>query len=238
MTHSPYRYRDGLKEGIPVGLAYLSVSFGFGITALAQGLSAIEAILISMTNLTSAGQVAALAVIAAAGTLFELFLTQVVINSRYALMGITLTQKLSDECTTRHRLLMSFGLTDEIFAIAASKPYPVGPAYFYGLMTTPYIGWALGTALGAIAGQLLPENFRAALGILIYAMFLSLMIPTAKKNLGVFLTIVIAISLSCCFTFLPIFSFLSAGFSIILSSIISAVVVALIRPIPEVEHES
>lgn len=238
MTHSPYRYFQGFKDGIPVGLAYLSVSFGFGITALQLGFKAIEAILISMTNLTSAGQVAGVTVVAAGGTLIELILTQIVINSRYALMGITLTQKLSPECTTGHRLLMSCGITDEIFAIAVSKEHPVGPAYFYGLMTTPYLGWSLGTALGAFAGQLLPDSFRNALGILIYAMFLSIMLPTAKKKLGVLLTIVIAVAFSCCFKFIPIFSFLSEGFSIILSALAAALIVALIRPVKEEEvHE-
>ena len=238
MNHSPYRYRQGLKEGIPVGLAYFSVSFGFGITAIASGLSAIQAIFISMTNLTSAGQVAGVAVFAAAGTLLELVLTQIVINSRYALMGNTLTQKLSSECTTGHRLLMSAGLTDEIFALAVSKPEPVGPAYFYGLMTTPYIGWSLGTALGAYAGQLLPEQIRAALGILIYAMFLSIMLPVAKKSFGVFLTILFAIAFSCCFHFVPILSSVPEGYSIILSSLLSAALVSVIRPVKEEAHET
>ncbi len=233
MNSSPYRYRQGLKEGIPVGLAYLSVSFGFGITALASGFSAIQAILISMTNLTSAGQVAGAAIFAAAGTFLELVLTQIVINARYALMGITLTQKLSSECTTGHRLLMSFGLTDEIFALAVSKPEPVGPAYFYGLMTTPYIGWALGTALGAYAGQLLPEQIRAALGILIYAMFLSIMLPVAKKSFGVLLTILFAIAFSCAFHFIPPLSAVPEGYVIILSSLLSAALVSFIRPVKE-----
>ena len=233
MNRSPYRYRQGLKEGIPVGLAYFSVSFGFGITAVTLGFRALQAILISMTNLTSAGQVAGVTVLAAGGTLLELILTQIVINSRYALMGITLTQKLSPECTTPHRLLMSLGITDEIFALAVSKPEPIGPAYFYGLMTTPYIGWTLGTALGAFAGQLLPESIRAALGILIYAMFLSIMLPVAKKRLGVLLTILFAIGFSCAFRYLSIFSSISEGFSIILSALLSAAIVALIRPVKE-----
>ena len=238
MKSSPYRYRQGLKEGIPVGLAYFSVSFGFGITAVSLGFKAIQAILISMTNLTSAGQVAGVTVVAAGGTLLELILTQLVINSRYALMGITLTQKLSPECTTPHRLLMSFGLTDEIFALAVSKPEPVGPSYFYGLMTTPYIGWALGTALGAFAGQLLPESVQNALGILIYAMFLSIMLPVAKKSLGVLLTILFAIGFSCCFHFIPVLSSVPVGFAIILSALLSAILVALIRPVKEEEaHE-
>ena len=191
-----------------------------------------------MTNLTSAGQVAGAAIFAAAGTLLELILTQIVINSRYALMGITLTQKLSSECTTGHRLLMSAGLTDEIFALAVSKPEPVGPAYFYGLMTTPYIGWTLGTAFGAFAGQLLPDSIRAALGILIYAMFLSILLPVAKKSFGVLLTILFAIGFSCCFHFVPFLSSVPEGYSIILSSLLSAALVSLIRPVKEESHET
>jgi predicted branched-subunit amino acid permease len=152
-TISPYHYKDGLKDGIPIGLGYLSVSFGLGITALSMGIKAFEALLISMTNMTSAGEVAGFIIIAASGGIIEMILTQFVINLRYALMGISLTQRLDSQCTTRHRLLMSFGMTDEIFALAASKPYSVGPSYFYGLMTCPYLGWSLGTLLGAVAGS-------------------------------------------------------------------------------------
>jgi predicted branched-subunit amino acid permease len=237
MSHtSPYRYFDGLRDGLPIGLGYLSVSFGFGITAVGEGLRFLEALLISMTNLTSAGQVAGVTVIVAAGTILEMILTQLVINLRYSLMGITLTQRLDRRCTTPHRLLMSFGMTDEIFAVAASKPYPVGPSYFYGLMTLPYIGWAGGTLLGALAGQILPESIRVAMGIMIYAMFVAIILPPMKKDRGVLGVVILAALLSCAVAYLPFLQWISEGFSIIICAVVAAVVMAVLRPIPDEEE--
>ncbi|MBQ9760954.1 MAG: AzlC family ABC transporter permease [Clostridia bacterium] len=238
-TNSPYRYLNGLRDGVPIGLGYLSVSFGFGITAVGQGLHILEALLISMTNLTSAGQVAGVTVMVAGGTVAmivaEMILTQLIINLRYSLMGITLTQRLDSNCTTRHRLLMSFGMTDEIFALAASKPYPVGPSYFYGLMTAPYIGWAGGTLLGALAGQILPMSVRLALGIAIYAMFVAIVLPPMRRERGVLMVVAIAAGLSCLIRYLPFLQFISDGFSIIVCAIIASLVMAWLKPIEEKE---
>lgn len=229
---SPYRYSYGLKEGIPVGLGYFLVSFGFGITAVGQGLRFLEALLISMTNMTSAGQVAGVTVIITAGTILEMILTQLVINARYSLMGISLTQKMDSRCTTSKRLLMSFGITDEIYALAVSKPYPVGPSYFYGLMTAPYLGWTLGTLFGALAGQILPEDLRLAFGIMIFAMFIAIILPPMRGDRGILLTVFLAAALSCIVAFVPALDFISEGFSIILCAIVAAAVMAFLKPIP------
>ena len=232
---SVYRYRHGLRDGIPIGLGYLSVSFGFGITAVGEGLRVLEALIISMTNLTSAGQVAGVTVLTAGGTVAiivsEMILTQIIINLRYSLMGITLTQRLDQRCTTGHRLMMAFGLTDEIFALAASKPYPVGPSYFYGLMTMPYIGWSTGTLCGALAGQILPTSVRLALGIAIYAMFIAIVLPPMKRERGVLMVVAIAAGLSCCIKYIPFLQFISEGFSIIICAVIAALIMAWVCPI-------
>jgi predicted branched-subunit amino acid permease len=230
---SPYHFGNGFVDGIPIGLGYLSVSFGFGISAVGDGLRFLEALIISMTNLTSAGQVAGVAVIVAGGTVIEMILTQLVINLRYSLMGITLTQRLDPRCTTPHRMLMSFGLTDEIFAVAASKPYPVCPKYFYGLMTAPYLGWTLGTLLGAWAGNVLPSDLRSAMGIMIYAMFVAIILPPMKKNTGVLFVVLLSAALSCCMHYLPVLNTVSTGFSIIICAVIAAAIMAILRPIKD-----
>ena len=77
-----------MRAGMPVCIGYFSVSFGFGAMAVAQGLSVWRSILFSMTNLTSARQFAGLTVYAAAAAIIEMILTQLVINSRYALMSL------------------------------------------------------------------------------------------------------------------------------------------------------
>lgn len=231
-------YRQGLIDGIPIAVGYLSVSFGFGITAVNAGLRILEAALISMTNVTSAGQVAGLSIIIAMGTLLEMILTQFVINVRYSLMGIALTQHLAPSFRTPHRLLASFFITDEIFAVAISKKGAITPFYMYGLATLPYVGWSLGTVLGAVAGNLLPATIAGALGIAIYAMFVAIVVPAAKEEKGVLFGVVIAIAISLALYYVPILKMaISPGLAIIISGIVAALIAALVRPVREGEHE-
>ncbi len=227
-TQNSYMY--GLGKGLPIALGYLSVSFGFGISAVAKGLKPFEAILISMTNLTSAGQVAGIAIIAAYGTIIEMILTQLVINIRYCLMGLALTQKLDKGFTTFHRLITSFGITDEVFGIAASEKGLIGRRFMYGLITLPYLGWAIGTTLGVYAQNILPASVCAALGIAIYSMFMAIIVPPSRDDKGVLWTVTIASFMSCSFYYIPFLSRLSQGFAIIICGFVAAGVMAYIAP--------
>ena len=147
----------GMSHGIPICLGYLSVSFGFGILAVSKaGLSVFQASIISASNLTSAGQKAGIDVIAAGGTIIEMILLQLTINIRYSLMALSLSQKLDKRFTTPHRLMASYGITDEIFAVCSAQKTPLTPAYMYGMILIAAVGWVTGTALGAAAGELLP----------------------------------------------------------------------------------
>ncbi len=232
---STYRYRDGLRDGLPIALGYLSVSFGFAVWAARLGIPAWALVVISGTNLTSAGQVAGVTILAAGGLLTELALTQLVINARYALMSISLTQKLESGFGTGKRLLASFFVTDEIFAVASTKRGVLGLAYILGLGTLPWIGWTLGTALGAYAGELLPTALCASLGIAIYGMFLAIFVPAARDDLGVFFAVATAILCGCILRYVPWFSFMTDGFRIIISAVAGAVTAALLRPVREEE---
>lgn len=156
----------GVRQGIPIALGYLSVSFSIGILAVKAGLSVSAAVAISMTNVTSAGQAAGIGVIAAGGSYLELALTQFCINLRYALMGLSLSQKLDQTFQHMiHRFLTAFGITDEIFAVAVSQDGQISAPYLYGLISLPFIGWSLGTFLGAAAGEILPKIITDALGL-------------------------------------------------------------------------
>ena len=232
MKKQAYTYREGLHDGVPIALGYLSVSFGFGISVVSKGLSWVVALIISLTNETSAGQLAGLGVIAASGSLIEIALTQLVINIRYALMGISLSQRVDGSFTTPWRMLLSFSITDEIFAVASLKKEKIGNRYFGGLCTLPYIGWALGTLLGAVAGNLLPSLISGALGIMLYGMFLAIIVPPARKEKGVLLAVLVAVACSVAFRYLPFFGFLSGGFALILSAAIGAVVASVFCPVP------
>lgn len=232
-TQNKGLFKCGLKDGIPIALGYLSVSFGFGISAVNGGLSPLAAVIISLTNLTSAGQVAGVEVILALGTLIEMALTQLTINIRYSLMSLSLSQKLDKSFTLPHRLIASFGITDEVFGVASSKKDPLKPIYMYGLILLPFIGWTLGTLLGAVAGNILPESVNNALGIAIYGMFVAIVLPPAKREMGVLAASLISIGVSLALAFIPLFSFITSGFAIIVSALAAAVVAALLFPIKE-----
>ena len=235
MKQQAYTFREGLRDGVPIGLGYLSVSFGIGIAAVAAGLSPLIALIISMTNETSAGQKAGLDLIADCLPLAEgiitMILSQLVINLRYSLMGISLSQRLDKSFTTPWRMLLSFSITDEIFAVASTKREKVGVKYFAGLSTIPYLGWSLGTLLGALAGTLLPETVRGCLGLMLFGMFIAIIIPPARRERGVLFAICVAVGLSCLFYYLPFFDFLSGGFSLIISAVVAAVLAAWLFPV-------
>ena len=234
---SRLKFRHGVRDGLPIALGYLSVSFGFGINAVSKGLLTLPALLISMTNLTSAGQVAGLSVIAASGTLIEMILTQLVINLRYSLMGLTLTQKLDDTFSTLHRMMVAFFITDEIFAVSSSKSEGVNTRYMYGLGLLPYIGWSLGTLLGAVAGTLLPPSVSASLGIAIYGMFVAIIVPPAKKDRGILFAVILSGAVSCALKYIPVFSFITQGFSVIICALAAAVTASLLFPVKEAEND-
>ena len=228
-------FRRGLGHGVPIALGYLSVAFAFGIQAAGGGLTPLQAVLISMTNLTSAGQVAGLSLMVAGAPLYEMALTQLVINLRYALMSLSLSQRLDAGMTTPWRALLAFGNTDEIFAVASSQPGEIGRAYLTGLICLPYVGWAGGTLLGAAAGALLPALLTDALGIAIYGMFLAVILPPARSRRSVRLVVVAAAVMSCILRYAPAFSSISGGFSIVLCAVSAAALGAWRFPVREAE---
>ena len=230
-------FTRGLLHGVPICLGYLAVSFGFGIFAVSNGLSILEAILISMLNLTSAGQLAGAPIIAVGGSLFELALTQFTINLRYALMSVSLSQRLDKNVRLHHRFLIGFANTDEIFAVSVSQPDKVSREYMYGLMLLPYCGWALGTALGAVAGSLLPPLVTAALGVAIYGMFIAIVVPAAKSHIPTALCVLTAIAMGCVFYYVPILKVVPPGFVIIIAAVAASALFAALRPVSSREAE-
>ncbi len=229
-------FSQGIKDGISICIGYFSVAFAFGIFTVAGGLSPLEAILISATNVTSAGQLAAVPIILSGGTLFELAAAQFIINLRYALMSILLSQKLDESVRLPHRFLIAFVNTDEVFAVASSKE-SVSRQYMFGLILPPFLGWTAGTAVGAFAGSILPAMVITALGIAIYGMFIAIVVPPAKENRHILFCVALAVALSCLFRFVPLLSGVQTGFVTIICSVIAAALTAAVFPI-EVKEES
>jgi predicted branched-subunit amino acid permease len=228
-------FKKGLKDGIPICLGYFSVAFAFGIFAVENGLTVFQATIISLTNLTSAGQLAGVPIMMG-GTLPELALSQLIINSRYSLMSVSLSQKFSHKVNLKDKLLISYANTDEIFAVAISQKGEIGKKYMLGLMLLPILGWTGGTLTGAIAGNILPAMVTAALGLAIYGMFIAIVVPVAKKEKATALCVAIAIALSCAFKYIPLLTKVPTGFTVIICSVIAAVILAVVAPIKAEEE--
>lgn len=224
-------FKKGLKDGIPIFLGYLAVAFTFGIKAKAAGITAFEAALLSATNLTSAGQFAALDVIVSSASYFEMAFTQLIINLRYCLMSSALSQKLSSKMPFWHRFIMSFGVTDEIFGVSIGVSGKLSPFYSYGLMAAAIPGWTLGTYLGVISGTMLPANILSALGVALYGMFIAVFVPAAKKSRVVTGVVIVSMLLSLAFAKLPVLSQVSSGFRIIILTVLIAGAAAILFPI-------
>ncbi len=228
-------FTKGMAAGIPIGLGYLSVSFGFGIMAAGAGLSVFEAFMISLTNLTSAGQAQGVSVIAAGGTLLEMALVQLIINIRYALMAISLSQKLDESFTFPKRLIAAYGITDEIFAVCSTVKGTLKAKYMYGVTLVSTVGWVLGTFLGAAAGEILPDSVTAALGIVLYGMFLAIIVPPSRKEKSILMVVIISAALSCVCRYLV--PGLSGGFAVIMCALVGSAAGALFFPRKEDDEQ-
>ena len=226
-------YSEGFRNGIPIALGYFFVSFTFGIMGSLSGLLWWETMLISMANLTSAGQFAGVKIIAAGGSFPGLALSQLVINLRYSLMGISLSQNTDENFGTGSRLVLGFGITDEIYAVAVNRPTPVSRSFFLGLMTLPYFGWSLGTLAGALFGDIMPPVISDAMGIAIYGMFIAILIPGMKKDRHVAIISALAVAISCVLRYVPVLSGISVGFAVIICAVAASLIGAAFFPVTE-----
>ncbi len=229
-------YITGMRMSLPVFVGYFSVSFGFGALAVTKGLSALEATLISLTNLTSAGEFAGLSVIAASAPLIDMFITQLVINSRYALMSLALSQKMGEKIGLLPRFFIAFHNTDEIFAIAMDYEKPLTVPFMMGLGILPLIGWTGGTFFGAVAGTLLPESVRVALSVALYGMFIAIIFPKVKKSKPALVSVLISAALACAFKWVPYINKLSEGMTIVVCAVVASAVAAILFPVEEREE--
>lgn len=226
-------FKQGIKDSIPIAAGYFSVSFSFGILALSGGLSVFQAVLTSFTNLTSAGQFAGLKIMLAGGTILEMILTQLIINLRYALMSLSLSQKLAPDVKIWQRLIMAFGNTDEIFAVAVSHGKELTLRYMVGLELLPLLGWSAGTAAGALACDLLPVSLSSALSVALYGMFIAIVVHVAEKSRPVMIVTLIALLMSSVLYYVPAFSKVSAGIAIIICTVGASALGAAFFPVKE-----
>lgn len=225
----------GLRDGIPICLGYIAVSFTFGIMAKQANLSVWEAVLISASNLTSAGQFAGLSLITSCASYLEMAVTHFIINLRYCLMSCALSQKLDTRSPFFHRFFIAYGVTDEVFGVSVSRAGKLSPFYSYGVIALAAPGWVLGTFLGIVSGNILPARIVSALSVALYGMFIAIIIPPSRGNKVLTGVVLSSMILSLIFTKAPILRQISSGFRIIILTLLIAGVAAYLFPIKEEE---
>lgn len=227
----------GCKKGFAIALGYFPVSFSFGVLVVSSGLPLGLATLISLTNLTSSGQFAGVSLMLAKAPYIEIALTLLLINARYFLMSLSLSQKIDQKMNVFQRLIISFGITDETFSLASLEKGELSFPFMLGFILIPILGWGLGTFCGETMMNILPESFSNALGIALYGMFLAIIIPASKKSQPIFEVVIVGAGLSIIFYYLPCFQFLSTGLKLIISTLMASLYGAMKYPIKEDEHE-
>lgn len=229
-------FKEGMGDGIPIGLGYFAVSFALGIAMKDAGMTWVDGFFMSLLNLASAGEYAGTQVILANGSYLQMILMTFVANARYMLMSASLSQKLSEKTTTPQRMLIGYSVTDELFGIAINRKEYLNPVYFYGAMLVAVLPWAIGTSLGIVMGNILPTSLVSALSVALYGMFLAIVIPVAKKDKTVLILVIISYLSSTLCTYLPIVKDISSGTRIIILTVLIAGIASFIKPINEEEH--
>ena len=230
-------YKNGLRDGVPIALGYFAVAFTLGITAKNAGLSAFEAMLTALLTNASAGGYAGFSLMAADASYLEMAVTQLVVNARYLLMAFALSQKLASNISTKHRMLIAFDVTDEIFGISVAVKGNLNPFYNYGAMTVAIPGWAFGAFFGVIMGNALPQSIVSALSVGLYGMFLAIIIPPARKNKVIAALVLISMALSLIFKTVPFLNGISEGLRVIILTVAVSLLAAILFPIKDEEGE-
>ena len=229
-------FRKGMRDGIPIGLGYLAVSFSLGITARNIGLTPFQGFLVSLLNNASAGEYAGFTVMATDAAYIEIILVTFITNIRYLLMSCALSQRFSPDTPLIHRFLIGYDVTDELFGITIARPGNLNPCYTYGAMVLAIPGWSIGTAIGVMAGNILPGRVVAALSVALFGMFIAIIIPPAREQKSVLFTVILAIAASVAFSSLPVLKHLSGGWAIILITILVSGIAAWLFPRNEEEN--
>ena len=225
--------KEGIKDGLPIALGYFSVSVAFGVSAVNANVPWWGASLISLTNLTSAGQKAGVDVMAVGGSILLIVLTTLIINLRYFLMGVSMSQKVEGKMPMWQRLLVAFGITDEIYAVSMGKKHELTAPYMAGLIIPPIVGWTGGTVVGSVATNFMPAVLADAMGIALYGMFIAVIIPPSKENKKVLCAVILAIVMSVLFTYLPYIKNLETGWAVIIITVVVSSIAATVFPVKE-----
>ena len=226
-------FSNGMRDGIPIATGYFAVAFTLGIAAKNAGFTPLQAMIVSMTNNASAGEYAGFTLISQNAGYLELALMMLVANARYLLMSCALSQKLDAGTSLLHRMLIGYDVTDEIFGICINAPGKLNPFYAYGAFAVAIPGWAIGTYLGVLMGNVLPANVVSALSVGLYGMFIAIIVPPARQNKLLAGLIVISMLASLLFSILPLLSEVPSGTATLILTIVISATAAILFPVKE-----
>lgn len=232
---------EGVRDGLPIGLGYFAVAFSLGIVARNAGLNATQGFIASFLNVASAGEYALFTSIQTGATYLEIALITFIVNARYMLMSCALSQKFEENTPLLPRLLVGFGVTDEIFGITIARPGKINPVYNYGAIAISVPLWSIGTSLGIIAGNFLPVRVVSALSVALYGMFIAIIVPPAKQNVTIRIAVLVSFLASYLCSVLPVVKTMASGTRTIILTVVISTIVALIKPVnttSDIEKES
>ena len=228
----------GLKAGVPIGLGYFAVAFTMGIAARNAGFTAFQAAFTSFLINASAGQFVGFTLVAAGAGYLEVAIMELVANARYLLMSFSLSQKLRPETPTWQRLILGWYVTDEVFGVSIAEPGWLNPWYSYGAIALACPGWACGTFLGVLVGNVLPASVVSALSVGLYGMFMAIFVPPAKESRVVRALVIVSMGLSFAFARIPLFDGISSGIKTIVLTVAISAAAAALAPIREVKEDA
>ena len=231
MENNRVCFRRGIRDGMPIALGYFAVAFTLGIAARNAGFSAVQAMVESLTNNASAGEYAVFSLVAAGAGYMEVAVMTLVANARYLLMSCSLSQKLAPETPLRHRMLVAFDVTDEIFGISIAYPGQLNPWYTYGAIAVAIPGWGLGTFFGVAVGNVLPPQLVSALSVGLYGMFLAIIVPPARKSRVVLALVLLSFAASFLVSRWTLLAGISSGIKTILLTVVISLAAAILFPV-------
>ncbi len=237
LTNNKKEFLEGLRDGIPIGLGYFAVAFSLGIIARDAGMNAFQGFMASLLTIASAGEYVGFTMMREQAGILALVAATVVTNARYMLMSCALSQRFSPTTKLRHRFLVALGVTDEIFGISITRKGWLNPYYNYGAMVASVPLWAIGTALGIIAGNLLPLRIVSALSVALYGMFLAIIIPPSRENKIIGGLVLVCFLCSYLFSILPVVSSWSSGNRTILLTVMISIAVSIAFPVKDTGEE-
>ena len=237
MENNRVCFRRGIRDGMPIALGYFAVAFTLGIAARNAGFSAVQAMVESLTNNASAGEYAVFSLVAAGAGYMEVAVMTLVANARYLLMSCSLSQKLAPETPLRHRMLVAFDVTDEIFGISIAYPGQLNPWYTYGAIAVAIPGWGLGTFFGVAVGNVLPPRLVSALSVGLYGMFLAIIVPPARKSRVVLALVLLSFAASFLVSRWTLLAGISSGIKTILLTVVISLAAAILFPVKNPSEE-